>query len=149
MSTRVVHGSCILSCYYNGILMPNPALFLWTVVPVTLASCKLVENNWLCPCHHLTCGCFEVEQICMFPLLGSLLTYFPLGSFVITFKVVIKKPNSRLSLTQKILRPPDILHFQTLGLYCLILREKRREFPRKDCIALGIGSNSCEHWILA
>lgn len=97
MSIRVVHGSCILSCYYNGILMPHPDPFLWTVVPVTLASCKLVEHKLALPCHPLKCGCFEVEQIRMFPFFWSLLTYFPLGSFVITFKVVIKKRNSRLS----------------------------------------------------
>lgn len=34
-SINAVHGSCIFSCYYRGILMPNSVPFLWTMLPMT------------------------------------------------------------------------------------------------------------------
>lgn len=48
-SINTVCGSCISSCYYRGFLMPNPATFLWTMLPMTLALCKLGEYDLALP----------------------------------------------------------------------------------------------------
>lgn len=139
MSITVVDGSCLLSCYFNGNLMPNPAPFLWTVVPVNLTSCKLVEHTLAVPMSSSQMWMLWTDV--QVSTVWEFVYILPIGPSLIMFKVVIKKTNSSLTHTQKkILRPPDILCFQTLGLYRLILREKRREFPRKDCLALGTGS---------
>lgn len=147
MSITVVDGSCLLSCYFNGNLMPNPAPFLWTVVPVNLTSCKLVEHTLAVPMSSSQMWMLWTDL--QVSTVWEFVYILPIGPSLIIFKVVIKKPNSSLSHTQKKnIKATWHFVFSDFGFVSLNLERKKKGVSQERLPCLGHRQHSCEHWIL-